>query len=608
MDALSPDLVVLIANKLDITSAVRFTTTNKYTLDVLNDTYVNVKTLLRSIEPPKHALSDASPDETFHYALSLRTTSQMEHWARRALLSSSVPFYNAVRRSIARELRLQRVEPEATSFHLTAEQKRLCRHLPNTNTTVAVQAFAGTGKTSMMIEYARRNPDTSILYIAYNQALAKESSKRFEGLPHVRVSTMHAFALNHFQKDSFALGELDVAAVQSTIPETTVDVAFEIMQAFSRYCALHESERTDPRVDVIWTAMFDTKTLSVSHDAYLKAYQLLNIRTVDFGAILVDEVQDFTNCMLDILCNFGKCTKCFVGDIHQKIYGFKNVQEPYRYLMEHENTKNLKKYSLTRTFRFGHDLAMTVNNFLNYKFRAPGFRSHSPRNTTLLSFTSYDAVPDNSVVIARYNVTIFEVMFHLSNDRKQFHVKGDPLDLHAEIEHLGQLENFESSSKFSTVDDFIEHVYAIRDAKWMLRVALFSKYGTDIINLLKIATHYITEDDGIGIVTAHKSKGLEFENVVIAEDFGINSPDECNVLYVAITRAKGSITLPRVFLNYMFQKHPKLHFPQEIKLSVCSTCKRRNRFHSTYVEDDPEVILNNTCELYRLQTICDRCK
>jgi len=608
MNDLGHDLILRFTDHLDILSVARLMATSKNNRDALHNAFPNLMTILRQDAVPKHTASTVESRETFHYARSLRTKHEMEHWAERALVSSNLSLYNAVRRSIIREVQLQRADTEIVPIRMTAEQRRPCRHKPNTNTTIIVQAFAGTGKTSMMIEYAKRNPDTPILYIAYNQALAKESGHRFKPLPHVRVSTMHAFALSHFERDNLVLEELDVEKIQLLFPELTTEVAYETMQAFARYCASCEIERKDERVNTIWNAMFDTKILPVSHDAYLKAYQLLNIRSVDFGVILVDEVQDFTDCMLDILCNFENSTKCFVGDIHQKIYGFKNVQEPYRYLLEHANSTSVKKYSLTKTFRFGHDLAMTVNNFLAYKFRAPGFKSHSLKNTTLKAFSSYDEVPDDGVVIARYNMTIFEVMFHLSSTGRTFHVKGEPVDLRAEMTHLAKIRDFENSERFPSVEDFFEHVYAIRDAKWMLRVSLFSKYGAAVFHHLEVAARFMSDDTGIGIITAHKSKGLEFDKVVLADDFGINSPDECNLMYVAMTRAKESVSLPRVFLNYMFQKHPKLKFTHGTEPSVCSICSRRTRITSMYVEDDPEVILNNVCELYTLQTICDRCQ
>lgn len=50
------------------------------------------------------------------------------------------------------------------------------------------------------------------------------------------------------------------------------------------------------------------------------------------------------------------------------------------------------------------------------------------------------------------------------------------------------------------------------------------------------------------MTTAHKSKGLEFDHVSIADDFHLLCEDdidrqEANLLYVAVTRAKKNLVL-----------------------------------------------------------------
>ncbi|MEC9866275.1 UvrD-helicase domain-containing protein, partial [Escherichia coli] len=40
---------------------------------------------------------------------------------------------------------------------------------------LVVNAFAGTGKTSTLVQYALANPDSRMLYLAYNRAVRDEA-------------------------------------------------------------------------------------------------------------------------------------------------------------------------------------------------------------------------------------------------------------------------------------------------------------------------------------------------------------------------------------------------------------------------------------------------
>jgi F-box protein 18 (helicase) len=44
---------------------------------------------------------------------------------------------------------------------------------------LSVNAFAGTGKTTVLVDYARARPGRRILYLAFNRAVANEAKERF---------------------------------------------------------------------------------------------------------------------------------------------------------------------------------------------------------------------------------------------------------------------------------------------------------------------------------------------------------------------------------------------------------------------------------------------
>ena len=76
-----------------------------------------------------------------------------------------------------------------TPIQLTEEQQAVARY---TGHQLIVKAFAGTGKTFTLIQYAHQNPDKRILYLAYNRAIRDEAVQKFPA--NVDCKTSHQLA------------------------------------------------------------------------------------------------------------------------------------------------------------------------------------------------------------------------------------------------------------------------------------------------------------------------------------------------------------------------------------------------------------------------------
>jgi superfamily I DNA and RNA helicase len=64
--------------------------------------------------------------------------------------------------------------------------------LARTSFTLKVNAFAGAGKTSTLVEMAKALPHERILYICFNKSIADEASKKFPS--NVQCKTVHSLA------------------------------------------------------------------------------------------------------------------------------------------------------------------------------------------------------------------------------------------------------------------------------------------------------------------------------------------------------------------------------------------------------------------------------
>src|SRR6476620_9780975 len=81
-------------------------------------------------------------------------------------------------------------------MQLTSEQYDII----NSTGNIKINAVAGSGKTTTIIEYAKTRPATSkILYLAFNKSVKLEAAKKFadKGLKNVNVETAHSLAHKH---------------------------------------------------------------------------------------------------------------------------------------------------------------------------------------------------------------------------------------------------------------------------------------------------------------------------------------------------------------------------------------------------------------------------
>uniref|UniRef100_A0A2D4EQU2 UvrD-like helicase ATP-binding domain-containing protein n=2 Tax=Micrurus corallinus TaxID=54390 RepID=A0A2D4EQU2_MICCO len=88
----------------------------------------------------------------------------------------------------------------------------------------------------------------------------------------------------------------------------------------------------------------------MTHDGYLKLWQLQKPSLSKYDAILVDEAQDCTPAVMDIVLS-QTCGVILVGDPHQQIYTFRGAVNS---LM---NVPHSRIFYLTQSFRFGSEIA-----------------------------------------------------------------------------------------------------------------------------------------------------------------------------------------------------------------------------------------------------------
>ena len=123
---------------------------------------------------------------------------------------------------------------------------------------------------------------------------------------------------------------------------------------------------------------------------------------------------------------------------------------------------------------------------------------------------------------------------------------------------LGDTKNVkdEDISLYGTWNDLLESLDEHVEYKRVVNIVLSNQTQRYLSALNKMKRQ--SSDYNILLITAHKSKGMEWDNVIVADDFPIDvilklehekgyNQQEVNLFYVACTRAKYKLQLPEEF-------------------------------------------------------------
>ncbi len=171
-------------------------------------------------------------------------------------------------------------------MELTEEQLAII----NSQGNIKINAVAGSGKTTTVIEYAKSRPANSrILYLVFNKSAKMEAEKKFaeRGVRNVRIETAHSLAFHYIVKGSkFKVSgtgykSYDVAEALS-LPKSK-DKLFEyiisshILKLISYYC----NSAALKLVDVDYLA---TITDPKAHDFVRSHYKTIETQARNFLA------------------------------------------------------------------------------------------------------------------------------------------------------------------------------------------------------------------------------------------------------------------------------------------------------------------------------------
>ncbi|EPQ30991.1 uncharacterized protein PFL1_01180 [Pseudozyma flocculosa PF-1] len=348
------------------------------------------------------------------------------------------------------------------------------------------------------------------------------------------------------------------------------------------------------------------------HDAYVKMLQLTppsppSAFFAKYDVLLLDEAQDLSAAQVSILLRARRtCGILVVGDAHQKIYGFRGGTAR---AFNDQLYAPTATFQLTQSFRFGDSVAKVASKILGLKAPAPwqarpdrpwlsGVKGDGDRVYVLRAAHSPDAGSAAAAAAAaagmsgqaqatrapqqvlrhtkifRSNKCLVETALvygvlleephriYLKTSQKLSQSSVVALLRDGYILYNGRGGPMSSGSilrEFSGWKELVQRVEAEDqggDGMLALVASLEDLFRCDDfldrLDSLKSRFSATEKDASIVLTTCHQSKGLEWDRVVVADDFrpsylagkgrlqvdSLWLQDEVNLMYVAITRAK----------------------------------------------------------------------
>lgn len=435
-----------------------------------------------------------------------------------------------------------------------------------------LEAGAGSGKTSTLRLMDDERRGKRGICLMYNRSAADEARRTFSRDTH--CATAHSLAyqaigkqyrdrLNGPRVPAFRAADRIGAEPVESGPSMRIGrnaVARFALATVSRFCnsadtditAKHvpyiegiHSEYAQPARDqiaalarVAWNELQARQgVLRFDHDAYLKLWQLSGPRlNADF--VMLDEAQDAYPAILDVVLRQSHAQLVAVGDQNQAIYSYKGSMDAMR------DWPAQTRLPLSQSFRFGPEIARQANRFLRM------LRSD-------LQLQGLDTIPSRvvkdlqtpSAVLCRTNAQAVAEAMNAMESGRQVAIVGGVQQIKSMARAANDLKAGKPTdhpelcafASWDDVQEYVEDDEAAADLRVL--VQLVDRYGVG--GIFKVTDAVVDEGRADLVVsTAHRSKGREFESVLVASDFRApkDSVDldrsEAQLMYVAVTRAK----------------------------------------------------------------------
>lgn len=475
------------------------------------------------------------------------------------------------------------------------DEQNVSIELSKIHRVVKIEAGAGCGKSSTLALIAKENPEPS-LYLAFNKALADEAKEKFPNW--VMCRTTHSLAYASFGSAIQSKLKRPMGAYQN-VCGTGAEIARYYRIIVGKFCDDQDKVITAAGMGIAvketvnrfeQSAEFQMETKHVSftpaahlfkdttfnktlyamtvlsyaqllwkerknpasailatHDTYLKLYQLSKPSLSQYATIYLDESQDSNDCVIDIVRRQKDSKIILVGDDAQTLYAWRgsvNAMEKFDGAVS----------QLTTSFRFGPKVAAVAKAILNLKLKGGlDLKGHDPIESEVLPFLPPEHKDKPRCQLYRMNSTLI-------SEGVSYILAGKKVSLEIDVRDFINMLNSVVALQIGDIKG-VKHEEVIPYPSWKALGDEIEFIGGDLARVYRLVASGRAEEvlgaladykkpanPDLILTTGHKSKGREFDIVVLANDFPsvYNSEGEwigledgeANLLYVGSTRAR----------------------------------------------------------------------
>jgi superfamily I DNA/RNA helicase len=374
---------------------------------------------------------------------------------------------------------------------------------------LVIIAPPGSGKTHTMtgaIKYYidKKNPIKVIAVTFTNKAANELRDRLFDYGNTLHTATIHSWSYSELKnlsvKHGFRIKLLEEEQILAIIRPMLNDYAINSRSVYSVYnhCLGNINPDLAPYVKAKYDAIRDRYT-DFKRKKYLYDFTdlplYLKTKLEDYNeyitvdALFVDEFQDVDPTQLTVFDRVIADKKFFIGDPDQSIYIFRGATE---------------------------EIFNQLNGFAVYKL--------------ITNYRSYQVILDFATCFKKQRPTSLRLTYHDEYSHIQADRGSDKGVVYQELFSNNMIKytaSFINEERVKTID-------TIRKELNTFQYQVLCRTNKEVKELEKIGFYNIS--------TIHKAKGLEFENVIVV-DFEIESDEDVNVGYVALTRAKNRMMI-----------------------------------------------------------------
>ena len=414
------------------------------------------------------------------------------------------------------------------------------RHVFQDNDILAIKSVAGSGKTTTLLELAKIHSDKKILYLAFNKALISEIQLKIKNQEIKNLSpltfdkVLYQMYINNKKREP-KMVDLTPQTIKEFIPwlkGKPFELRKRYVDLYTRFCRNHKyntpqeycmntnfnPNKDESFLNSLWMKTLNHNLLTFESLRKLSVIQHWFKDNIDklYDMVVIDETQDFDMMMLKMLLDDTTIPKVFVGDPNQAIYKWRGCINGFNHLPE--NALIIEFYS---TFRVGDPACELIRE----KFENCWMISKS-QNQTILS--------DDIELLKEEKYTYLFRTWRQLLTTAQLMEKIWISNYEVQVEKMRKLHTILSSFGGGFDDDEFSD-----DLPKFLRSLTRDDLETLIQNIEENLVR--KEEAHYKFYTIHSYKGLEDDNIRIANDMDEDDIEFVNLYYVALTRGMKKI-------------------------------------------------------------------